>query len=289
VPSATEIRAWAKANGYQVESRGAVPVHVKDAYAAANPGANGTTGIPQPDYPDDEFETLFVDPPADDPDEAFDESAMAEEKPRRPKSPRARASSGTAAGKRRFWQRGKPSGGSARKKPRVSTEDLLGSLWRGAAKLATPLPPLNRTLRIQAPVAGMLLEDAVKGTAADTFLQPLARLAGQGKIVSALVGPPVIVTALMMHVQQRAALGQEPNPMMISVGTEALRSSLMTWCEITEGKIQVALAREKEVEERFGQSVDELIAFLLAPPVDPADTAAVQAEEDAIRRAQGIL
>jgi hypothetical protein len=279
--TATEVRSWARAKGYQVESRGAVPVHVREAYEADHPGENGSADPPRPDYPDDEFETLFVDPPDTGPDEAFDESAMAEERPR--------SCSSTAAGKRRFWQRGTPDPGKGKKKPRVSTEDLLGSLWRGAAKLATPLPPLNRTLRIQAPVAGMLLEDAVKGTAADTFLQPFARLAGQGKIVSARVGPPVIVTALMMHVQQRAAQGMEPNPMMISVGTEALRSSLMTWCEITEGKIQVALAREKEVEERFGQSVDELIAFLLAPPVDPADTAAVQAEEDAIRRAQGIL
>jgi hypothetical protein len=286
VPTAPEIRAWARQKGIDVPPRGNIPNSVRADYDAEHPSPNGSADTPRPDYPDDDFETLFVDPPED---EAFDESAMAEEKPRRPKASRARASSGATAGKQRFWQRGKPAAPKGKKKPRVSTEDLLGSLWRGAAKLAAPLPPLQRTLRIQAPVAGMLLEDAVKDTAADAFLQPLARLAGQGKVVSALVGPPVIVTALVMHVQQRAAAGQDPSPMVLSVGTEALRSSLMTWCEITEGKIQVALQREKEVEERFGQSVDELIAFLLAPPVDPGDLAAVQAEEDAIRRAQGIL
>lgn len=285
MPTAPEIRAWARQKGIDVPPRGNIPNSVRADYDAEHPNPNGSADTPRPDYPDDDFETLFVDPPED---EAFDESAMAEEKPRRPKASRAATGTKKSGGLRGLFG-SRTTTSKAKKKARVSTEDLLGSLWRGAAKLAAPLPPLQRTLRIQAPVAGMLLEDAVKDTAADAFLQPLARLAGQGKVVSALVGPPVIVTALMMHVQQRAAAGQDPSPMVLSVGTEALRSSLMTWCEITEGKIQVALQREKEVEERFGQSVDELIAFLLAPPVDPSDLAAVQAEEDAIRRAQGIL
>jgi hypothetical protein len=288
VPTASDIRNWAKENGYQVENRGAVPVHVKEAYDAAHPSPNGSDDAPRPDYPDDDFETAFIEPPAD-VEETFDESVMEEAKPRRPKASRSKTSSSTSRG--RFWQRGGKKPSTGKKKPRVSTEDLLGSLWRGMAKLAAPLPPLQRTLRIQAPVAGMLLEDAVKDTAADTVLQPLARLAGQGKVVSALLGPPVIVTALMVHVQQRAQMQppQEPNPLFISMGTEALRSSLMTWAEITEGKILIAQQKEAEMEARFGQSVDELIAFLLSPPVNPADQAAVLAEEEAIRRAQGIV
>jgi hypothetical protein len=285
--TASDIRKWSAEVGIIMPARGNVPNDVRERYDLAHPGTNGSADTPRPDYPDDEFESAFVDPPDD---EAFDESVMAEDKPRRPKS-RSTSARSTAAGKR-FWQRGgKTSSGKAKKKPRVSTEDLLGSLWRGMAKLATPLPPLQRTLRIQAPVAGMLLEDAVKDTAADTFLQPLARLAGQGKVVSALVGPPLIVTALMMHVQQRASMTppQDPHPLFISVGTEALRSSLMTWAEITEGKILIAIQREKDIEDRFGQSVDELIAFLLSAPVDPSNAAAVEAEEEAIRRAQGIV
>lgn len=292
MPTASDIRSWAREQGRDVPGRGNIPNDIREAYDAAHPGPNGSGEMPRPDYPDDEFETLFVDPPED---AVFDESAMAEEKPRRPKaaagSSRPRSSSGTPAGKR-FWQRGKPGGSKgAKKKPRVSTEDLLGSVWRGLAKLATPLPPLQRTLRIQAPVAGLLLEDAVRDTALDTVLQPFARLAGQGKVVSALIGPPVIVTALMVHVQQRAQMQppQDPNPMVISVGTEALRSSLMTWMEVAGPKFEVAVRREKEFESKYGQSVDELIAFLLGPPVDPMDQAAVIAEEEAIRRAQGIV
>lgn len=292
MPTAHDIREWAKTEGYVVEPRGNVPKHIREAYDAAHPGPNGSAGTPHPDYPDDDFETAFIDPPDDD---AFIESDTTETPPSRPKAARSTSRSRTSSqGRTRFWQRGERKQGgakSAKKKPRVPVDDLLGSAWRGLAKLAAPLPPLNRTLRIQAPVAGMLLEDAVKDTAADVFLQPLARLAGQGKVVSALLGPPAIVAALMLHVQQRASMDppRHPHPVFLSVAHEALRSSLMTWAEITEGKILIAMQREKDIEERFGQSVDDLIAFLLSPPADPADAAAVQAEEDAIRRAQGIV
>lgn len=284
MPTASDIRKWAREQGIDVEARGNIPGDLREKYDAAHPHPNGTTDTSGPDYPDDEFETAFIDPPDD---EAFDESVMAEEKPRRPKAKARTSSSG--AGRRFGFGRAKTGAKPAAKRKRVSTEDMLGGAWRLLAKVATPLPPLNRTLRIQAPVAGMLLEDVVKDTAADTFLQPLARLAGQGKVVSALLGPPVIVTALMMHVQQRASMDppQEPHPFFISAGTEALRSSLMVWAELTEGKILIAAKREADLEARFGQSVDELIAFLLSPP--PATEAAVMAEEEAIRRAQGIV
>jgi hypothetical protein len=287
--STSEIRAWARDNGYEMPDRGNISGDVRGAYDAAHPGSNGSGPAAGPDYPDDDFETAFADVPGD--DDGFDESVMEEAKPRRPKAAAPRSGGRRpGAGRRSFFGR-KPAAGKAAKKkaPRVSTEDVLGSLWRGAAKLAAPLPPLQRTLRIQAPVAGLILEDAVKGTAADMVLQPFARMAGQGKVISALVGPPVIVTALLLHVQQRQAMTppQEPNALFVSVGTEALRSSLMTWMEVAGPKFEVAIRREREFEEKYGQSVDDLIAFLLAPPaVTPAEA---EAEEEMIRRAQGIV
>jgi hypothetical protein len=285
--TASDIREWARGEGLEVSSRGNIPDDIRQRYDTAHPGPNGSAGAGGPDYPDDGFGSLFVDPPGDDDDFPGPPGEVtAETRPRRPKASTTRKSA--MKGGRRFWQRGSQPK-AAKRKPRVSTEDVLGSLWRGAAKLAAPLPPLQRTLRIQAPVAGLLLEDAVRDTAADVLMQPLARLAGQGKVVSALLGPPVIVTALSVHAQQRAAGGLDPNPLFVSMGIEALRSSLLTWCEIAGPKFEVALKREQEVEARFGQSVDDVIALLLGPPVDPADQAAVMAEEEAIRRAQGIV
>ena len=178
-----------------------------------------------------------------------------------------------------------------KKQPRVSTEDLLGALWRGGAKLLTPLPPLQRTLRMQAPVAGMLLDDVVRDTVVDPLLQPLARIAAQGKTVQALVGPPAFVSAIMAHAAQRAALDppQEPNAVFMAIATEGLRSSLMAWMDVAGPKFEIALEREREFEEKYGQKVDDMIAFIFGPPVNPSDEMAVMAEEEAIKRAQGIL
>jgi len=271
------VREWARGNGYEVSVKGAIPGNIQAAYDAAHPAANGATG---PDYPDDDFESAFADMPDED---------MKETAPKAPPKSGSRTSAGSKSGGARSFFRKKTGGAKAKKAPRVSTEDLLGSVWRGLAKMATPLPPLHRTLRVQAPVAGLLLEDAVKGTMADAVLQPLARWMNQGKVVSALLGPPVLVTAISVHMQQAVQQNREPHPLFMSVSTEALRGSLMTWMDVAGPKFELALRREKEFEEKYGSSVDDFIQMLFAPPANPADEAAVKAEDDAIRRAQGIL
>ena len=276
-----ETRAWLKDNGYNPPVKGRIDAAMQEAYDAAHPSANGGGTATLTDYPDDDFESAFADPPP-----AGEAPQDTGETP--PKKPRASRSKTSSGGKSSRWPWGKKPA-DRKKKPRVSTEDLLGSVWRGMAKLATPLPPLQRTLRVQAPVAGLLLEDAVRDTAMDTVLQPLARLASQGKTVSALLGPPVIVTAITLHAQQRQAEGQAPNPVFMGVATEALRSSLMTWMDVAGPKFEIAMQKEREFEDKYGKSVDEFMQWLFSAPVNPADEAAVEAEEDAIRRAQGIL
>jgi len=182
--------------------------------------------------------------------------------------------------------------GKGGKKPgRVSTEGLIAGAWRTAAKLLAPLPPLQRTLRIQAPVAGILLEPAVKDTIADALLQPFARLATAGRTLNALAGPPLWVTAISVHAQQRAQLDppQDPHPLFMSMAEEGLRSSLLAWCEVSGPAFTKALQREAEFEEKYGGTVDDMMRFIFAPPVNPADEAAIRAEEEAIRRAQGTL
>jgi hypothetical protein len=284
--TATEVRAWAVAEG-NATSRGKLRADVIGQWNADHPGdpyqpnapRDGFTGN-TPDYPDENFDDNFPD--ADVSGDGLGDTG--ETPPARPKGKGRPSSSGTGL----FGFRSKKKPG-ARKKPRVSTEEILGSLWRAGAKLATPLPPLQRTLRVQAPVAGLLLEDAVKGTAVDIVLQPFARLAGQGKAISAIVGPPVLVTALTMHTQTREAQNLQPNPFFMGAGIEALRSSLMIWMDVAGPKFAEAMQREKDFEEKYGQDVDTMIMWLLSPRVDPRNEAAVEAEEEAIRRAQGIL
>lgn len=283
-----EVREWANGHGFTIGTKGRIPGAAQDAYDAAHPGTNGAADTSHPDYPDDDFDSFFPGPDSH-PEPPEDTAPPDDTGETRPRRVRAGKKAGTG---RPSWM---PGGGKKRpavkKKPRVSTENLLGALWRGGAKMATPLPPLQRTLRLQAPVAGLLLEDTVKGTVIDTWLQPLARLAETGKEIQALVGPPAFVTAIMAHQVQCASADppKEPNPLFMAVATEGLRSSLMAWMDVAGPKFEVAMQREAEFEAKYGQTVDDTIALIFARPVDPSNVEAVMAEDEAIRRAQGIL
>jgi hypothetical protein len=289
--SATEVRHHAIGEG-KATARGKLSnavitawntTHPDDPYEP-DPPRDGFTGN-QPDYPDADFDAQFPDVPG----EGDGLGDTGETRPSRPKSSRSRTGTGgSGGGVRSFFRRGSSKSGAKKKTvPRVSTEDLLGSVWRGAAKLLTPLPPLQRTLRMQAPVAGSLLDDVVQGTIVDPLLQPLARLASQGKAVQALVGPPAFVAAIMTEQMRSVQNERQPNPFYMAIATEGLRSSLMAWMDVAGPKFEEAMEREALFEEKYGKRVDDMIALIFSQPPDSEE--AVQAEEDAIRRAQGIL
>jgi hypothetical protein len=287
--TATEVRAWAVPEGIAT-SRGKLRAeviaqwdrdHPDDLYEA-NPPRDGFTGN-APDYPADDFDAMFPDV-----GEGDGLGDTGETPPTRPKSSRSRTGTGgSAGGVRSLFRRGSSKAKGKKTPPRVSTEDVWGSLWRAGAKLLTPLPPLQRTLRMQAPVAGMLMDDVTRTTFIDPLLQPLARLATQGKTIQALAGPPVFVSAICLEGSRAMAEEREPNPLFMAVATEGLRSSLMAWMDVAGPKFEIAMQREREFEEKYGQSVDDMMALIFAPPVTDAEAAA--AEDEAIRRAQGVL
>ena len=151
-----EVRAWMRESGEDVGTRGTVAQSDIDRYEAAH--------APGPDYPpgmnDDDFTISEPGPPPAD---------AAEKKPRNiaTAKPAERFSSW-----RKAKAKAKPKG---KAKPRVPVDDLIAGLWRGLAGFARPLPATSRLLKIQAPVAGVILEDVVKGTVVDKWMQPLAR------------------------------------------------------------------------------------------------------------------
>ena len=290
--SATQVRHHAVGEG-RATKRGKLSNAVIDDWNAAHPDdpyepdpprdGGGFTGNAEPDFPEDpDFDGLFPDADLGAGDGLGD---TGETPPRRPRS----TSKAKPGGFRNPFNRGKGKKPAGKKPPRVSTSDLLGAVWRGGAKLLAPLPPLQRTLRMQAPVAGDLLDDVIKGTIVDPLLQPLARLADQGKTVQALVGPPFFVTAIMLHQQQRASMDppQEPSPLVMAVAVEGLRSSLMAWMDVAGPKFDAAMEREALFEAKYGQRVDDMIALIFMAPAASAEES--EAEEEAIRRAQGIL
>jgi hypothetical protein len=259
VASDSEIRAWAVEHGIRVSSKGRVPEAVRNAHRAAHNGEPPAA----PDYPDGMSDDDFLaeaDPP---PDEDMAET------PPRPPAPKA-GSSPIQTRLSGAFRRGKTSGKPKPKgkaKPRVSTADLIGSAWRIGAKIAQPLPPMYRTLRLQSVIAGPLLDDAVKGTMVDPFLQPLARLTRAGETVSALVAPNLAIGAMAYHLQQTKG---EPNPIVMQACQEMLRHGLMAMMRVGGDAFAEQLAKDQADEERFGADIEQIMMWILAEPADPA-------------------
>ena len=283
--TAAEKRAWLRDAGYTVPEKGRIHPDLEAAWAAAHPGGNGDGPPAAPDYPDGMTEDEFAEPEL--PDELAGE--LGETPPGRPPARRGAQAARRGRGGWRFGRdRSQKAKGRKKAKPRVSVEDVIAGGWRIMARVARPVPPLQRTLKVQAPVAGLLLEDAVKGTLVDKILQPVARMQLQGKVVAALAGPPVLVTVISMHLAQCQQAGTDPSPVFMSAASEMLRESLIIWMDVAGPKFEEALARERAFEEHYGQDVDAFMAWLFEPPPDPRDDEAMAAEEAALRRAQGM-
>ena len=261
--SDSEIRAWAVEHGIHVSSKGRVSEAVRNAHRAAHNGE----AAPVPDYPDGMTDADFDMAEAELPDDLADDMTEATPRPVTPK-----ASSRTTVTRLNPWsKRGKTaaskSKAKAKARPRVSTADLIGSAWRIGAKVAQPLPPMYRTLRLQSVIAGPLLDDAVKGTVVDPFLQPLARLSRAGETVSALLAPNLAIGAMAWHLQQTNG---EPNPIVMQACQEMLRHGLTAMMRIGGDAFAAQLAKERDDEERFGGDVEMIMAWLLSEPADPA-------------------
>jgi hypothetical protein len=263
--SDSEVRAWARETGWAdssgraVSAKGNVSNAARDAYSAAHNGGRPAGPAYPPGMTDADFETAA----ATEPDDLED---LAEATPRRvaPKVT-SRLTPSTLSGR---FRRGKPSGKRKTRHPRVSTAELIGSAWRIAAKIAQPLPPMYRTLRLQSVIAGPLLDDAVKGTLADPVLQPLARLSRAGETVSALVAPNLAIGAMAYHLHQT---GGEPSVIVMQACQEMLRHGLLAMMRIGGEAFADQLAKDKDDEERFGADIETIMAFILADPATPAE------------------
>lgn len=263
--SDAEVRAWALATGKHVSDRGKVSQALRDAYSAAHGQGNGAA--PGPDYPDgmsdDDFDLAQATEPDDMPDET-------------PPRPISKAGGSRLTGAR-LTDRLRSGGSSAKRKgsrakpkqPRVSTANLIGSAWRIGAKIAQPIPPMYRVLRLESVIAGPLLDDAVKGTFVDPWLQPLARAAAMGDTIGAMMLPPAGIGAAAAHLAQCAKNGTEPNPVILQMCTEVTRHGLIAMMRVGGDAFAQQLAREKEEEEKFGASADAILEWIFSAPSDP--------------------
>jgi hypothetical protein len=196
----------------------------------------------------------------------------------RPSRPRASKAPGKGlaarvreAGGRRSKSAG--GGGKARSKaarpahPRVSVEGVIAWGWGIGARAAAPISAyLSQCLAIQAPVAGKVLEDQVRGTIVDRALQPLARGQAHLEGIGALVLMPMAIAGL------EAAEGL-PEPkrsvrraFLLPVAVEGAA----LWVRIAGPKVEELI---REQQER-GPEREQAAALLLSmemPFLTPAD------------------
>lgn len=213
-PSLKEIREWADANSYACPPSGRIPKDVREAFNKAH-------GI-----------TAVVKSPR------MQETA--------PKYEPA-----TATGKLKgFLSKGTKTTAKPvkRAKPRVSVADLITGGWWLLSKACEPVSgPMAEMLKIEAPVAGMMLDDVVKGTLIDKALQPIARTEESSKVIAALALPPVLVMLI------------DKNPGMANNLLPMLRKSLQWHVELAGPKVAEMMTREAEFEANYGADIDSMI------------------------------
>lgn len=284
----SDVRAWAADRGMKVGARGVIPGEVREAYDAEMalsgsgpagwPGAGDPPGGPAGPPPAAGGGDLWLDQlpdvpdlsdAGDDPPPLPDPGDMAEAVPGTP--PRRAAGSPRRP---RLGLPGRKAGkpkGRKPKRPRVPVDHLISDVWRGLAGFARPLPATSRILTIQAPLAGLMLEEAVKNTVMDAVLQPFARTGKNAELAWAMVGAPAITTMITL------------NPAQLPFLLPLLRSSLVAMIRIAGPRMAEALAEETEFEKVHGQTVDAMIVFLLQGVPVPDGQTEEQAEAETVR------
>jgi hypothetical protein len=281
------IRAWLRDQGEEVSDRGRLSAAAKAKYAAAHPAAvqatlddydgSVTAGDFGPDLPAE-------DTPGPDMTENVPRGqakAKGKGRARRQRQPAAAkdsaAASSAARGARGLWGKVKAAGKGKAKGPWIPTGTVIEHFWSQLAWAARPLPPLQKILAAQAPMAGILLEDATRDTFIDrVVLQPVARAEQRLQAVNAMVGPPLWTLAIttmggaVTDAQGMPVRDPEGNFVFddrtrMMVG--GLRFSLMSWLKIAD-KQAVEIMEQADELNRLGDEADKLIQWILAPP-DP--------------------
>lgn len=229
-PTIDDIREWGRQNGYTVPESGRLPKGLRKEFMERS-------GL----MPESELDSDVL--PAR---ERVQEQA-----------PRVVAERTPVQRARGILNRSKTKSATTRKpkKPRVTTEDIISGLWTGlgyAAKFVSV--PASRAFMMEAPAAGMVLDDAIRGTLVDKVLQPFARAEESSKVLGSLLAPPILVGLL------------DKRPDKADVILPILRKSLVWHIEVAGPKIAASIERERAFEEEYGQQIDAMIMAFFTDP-----------------------
>lgn len=275
--STTDVRAWLvehaeELDGAEIPGKGRIPKHLQAVYDAAHPGEEEAGGAyPEesgldpgvgagPAYDGGVTEADFPSGP--------DEPVAAERRPRKVSATRKQQA---RSFRQRIWGGGDTKR-PKKKHPRISLKGLIEDTWMDAAWTFQGLPPVEKILYLQAPLAGQLLEDTVRDTAVDKMLQPVARLDRQFKAFESLTAP--LWVGLIMVKGRRDDEGNYSPETKLMFG--GLRHSLLAMTRSVD--IDFAGMKEKS-QELKGKSaqIDEMIAWLFEMPEPSPGQAAAMA------------
>jgi hypothetical protein len=235
----TDIREWLRSKGRDVSDRGPIPKADREAYQARE---------------NDEAATAF---PADDREPGPDTPSSTEGVTERaPKVVPTKTDLGSRAKAVVKGARSRKGSSGARTKratgPRASVEAILTGIYGAfAGGVGRVNPAVGYIMGVQAPVAGMLLEDTVKGTMVDRALQPFAKNADRVRVGRALLGPPVLVAFM------------QQNPDKAAFAMPMLRKMLADYIDLAGPKIVEIKKREEAFEEKYGAEVDKILMDLV--------------------------
>jgi hypothetical protein len=222
-----DVREWARNSGYEIADSGPLPTDIKRAYEAYEAGTEPESVL--------RYSTETGDPDVMEiaPVIKVTMADRVRETKERIKPP---------ARTRRKAAVKKPA------KPRVSIERAVSFGWGFFGAVVSRLSPgVGYMMETQAPVAGMIMEDSLKGTIVDKVMQPLARGRDMGVVLGALCGPPMFTLAL------------QARPDKANLIVPALRESLMMWMEVAGDKVEEVREKNEEYENKYGQSVNKII------------------------------
>lgn len=154
-----------------------------------------------------------------------------------------------------------------------------------AARLKyTPHYPAGRMLEYQAPAAGVIIDDAIAGTAVDRFaVQPIMRNKDKYESVIFLVAPPVLMFMIQnaaMSAQVARAEGRDEEAAKLELWVQreltslkwVLRKSLIRMAPAIAEARERAAAEDEVIREAFPElmpgvdPVDALLSDLFKPP-----------------------
>lgn len=271
----SEVRAWARDQGLEVNARGAIPADLTAQYEAAH---NGHADYPAPDVDQDAGVTVAdFPPPLPGPETVQQEKTETNRTPRERRPRVVKPTTTSRKGWRQMFGNATPKT-KTRSGPRTDLSEFAEDTWRDLALLASGvMPPVSRVLTIQAPYAGVVFDEAVRGLPlVDTVLQPIARASVSLRALNGLFGPMVFTAGLCaqgeweQHKDGSPVFGPDGRPvptqrtaMMIG----GLKYSLLQMSRTADlSKVQ----ERAEVDAERMRSVDALVDFILDYPRAPA-------------------